>query len=381
MGTAFDVLAFTAALIAAAGLAQALVGWWAVRRYGARPVKTTAMRPGVTILKPLHGDEPLLEQALATFCAQDYAPFQIVFGLQDPSDPALNVLRRLRARFPDVDMEIVIDPAQHGVNRKVSNLINMVPQARYDVIVMADSDIHAAPDYLADLVGALAQPGIGLVTTLYAGFAASETFAARMGMAQINHSFLPGALMARRLGREDCLGATMALTRQTLEQVGGLNALVHHLADDAVLGQLVAKQGLAIALARTLPATTVPERHVGDVFAHELRWARTIQSIAPVGFVLSSLQYPLFWAMAAMIVSGGQHWAVALFGVAWIVRASAVLGIDATLGLAMAIPLWLLPLRDAMSVAVMLASYGGKRVAWRGHVLQISAPRLAPGKG
>jgi ceramide glucosyltransferase len=341
----------------------------------------TAARPGVTVLKPLHGDEPLLEQALASFCAQDYAPFQIVFGLQDPGDPALHVIRRLRARFPQVDMDIVIDPAQHGVNRKVSNLINMVHQARHDVIVMADSDIHAAPDYLSDLVAALDQPGTGLVTTLYAGFGASETFAARMGMAQINHSFLPGALMARRLGREDCLGATMALTRQTLEQVGGLNALVHHLADDAVLGKLVVEQGLTIALARTLPATTVPEIQLGDVFAHELRWARTIQSIAPIGFVLSSLQYPLFWALAALVVSGGQHWAMALFGVTWLVRAAAVVGIDATLGLPTAIPLWLLPLRDAMSVAVILASYCGNQVAWRGHVLQISAPRLAPGKG
>jgi ceramide glucosyltransferase len=202
-----------------------------------------------------------------------------------------------------------------------------------------------------------------------------------MGMAQINHSFLPGALMARRLGREDCLGATMALTRQTLEQVGGLNALVHHLADDAVLGKLVVEQGLTIALARTLPATTVPEIQLGDVFAHELRWARTIQSIAPIGFVLSSLQYPLFWALAALVVSGGQHWAMALFGVTWLVRAAAVVGIDATLGLPTAIPLWLLPLRDAMSVAVILASYCGNQVAWRGHVLQISAPRLAPGKG
>ncbi len=342
---------------------------------------TTATRPGVTVLKPLHGDEPLLEQALASFCAQDYAPFQIVFGLQDPGDPALHVIRRLRARFPQVDMDVVIDPAQHGVNRKVSNLINMVHQARYDVIVMADSDIHAAPDYLSDLVGALGQPGIGLVTTLYAGFGASESFAAQMGMAQINHSFLPGALMARHLGRSDCLGATMALTRQTLGQVGGLNALVHHLADDAVLGQLVVEQGLGIAMARTLPATTVPELHLGDVFAHELRWARTIQSIAPVGFVLSALQYPLFWAAATLVVSGGQHWAMALFGFTWLVRAAAVVGIDATLGLPMAIPLWLLPLRDAMSVAVILASYGGNQVAWRGHVLQISAPRLAPGKG
>ena len=381
MHGAFEFVAGVTALIAVGGLVQALVGWWAVRRHGRRPRLPMVSRPGVTVLKPLHGDEPLLEQALASFCAQDYAPFQIVFGLQDPGDPALHVIRRLRARFPAVDMAVVVDPAQHGVNRKVSNLINMVNQARYDIIVMADSDIHAAPDYLTDLVGALEQPGVGLVTTLYAGFGASETLAARMGMAQINHSFLPGALMARQLGREDCLGATMALKRETLDRVGGMHALVNHLADDAVLGQLVAEQGLSIALATTLPVTTVPELHFSEVFAHELRWARTIQSIAPVGFVLSSLQYPLFWAALTVALAAGQPWALALFGVVWLARAAAVVGIDATLGLATAIPLWLLPLRDAMSVAVMVATYGGTQVAWRGHVLNISAPRLAPGKG
>jgi ceramide glucosyltransferase len=171
MPDALDLIAYAAALIALAGLAQAVVGWWAVRRHGDRsPSALATIRPGVTILKPLHGDEPLLEEALASFCTQDYAPYQIIFGLQDPADPALHVIRRLRTRHPNVDISVVIDPTQHGVNRKVSNLINMAAEARYDVIVMADSDIHAAPNYLADLVGALERPGVGLVTTLYAGF-------------------------------------------------------------------------------------------------------------------------------------------------------------------------------------------------------------------
>ena len=376
------MLAALAALIAAAGLAQAVVGWLAVRRHAAmHPAISQSQRPGVTILKPLHGDEPLLEQALASFCAQDYAPFQIVFGLHDAADPALHVIRRLRARFPHVDMAVVVDPAQHGVNRKVSNLINMAHEARHDIIVMADSDIHAAPGYLADLVGALAQPGVGLVTTLYAGFGSSPSLAARMGMSQINHSFLPGALMARGLGRQDCLGATMALTRQTLDRVGGLHAMVHHLADDAVLGRLVAELGLTVALAHNVPATTVAEMRLVDLFAHELRWARTIQSLAPVGFALSSLQYPLFWAGLAVALTSGEPWSVALFGLVWLLRAGVVIGIDTTLDLAMAVPIWLLPLRDAMSVAVILTSYAGREVAWRGHVLQISSPGLAPGKG
>ena len=380
---ASEIAAYAAAAVAGGGLAQAVAGWWAVRRHrGSNPAHTgPAPRVPVTILKPLHGDEPLLEEALATFCTQDYGVYQLVFGLQDPADPALHVIRRLRARFPDADIDVVIDPALHGVNRKISNVINMFPKAKHDVIVMADSDIHAAPDYLSDLVTALAVPGVGLVTTLYAGVGSSHTFAARLGMSQINHSFLPGALMARSLGRQDCLGATMAFTRRTLERAGGLQALVHHLADDAVLGQLVSALGLSVALAGTVPSTTVPEMRVGDLFAHELRWARTIQSLAPVGFVLSLLQYPLFWAGLAVAITEGAPWSLVVFALAWIVRAAAVMGIDATLGLAMTVPIWLLPVRDAMSVAVILVSYAGKDVAWRGHVLQISSPGLAPGKG
>ena len=276
---------------------------------------------------------------------------------------------------------MVIDPKQHGVNRKISNLINMYPQAKHDVIVIADSDIHAPQDYLRHLMGELSRPGVGLVTTLYAGLGSSDTLAGRLGAAQINHSFLPGALLARSLGREDCLGATMMLTRQTLERAGGFPALVHHLADDAVLGQLVARDGGIVALAATLPATTVPEMRLADLFVHELRWGRTIQSLAPVGFGLSSVQYPLFWSMLAMVFSGLDPWAVGLFGAAWLVRALVMLGIDFVLGLTMAVPIWLLPLRDLMSVAVIVTSYSGTEVAWRGHVMTISPPRLAAGKG
>ena len=375
------LLAALSALATLAGLIQAATGWWAVRRFSRAHPLPGPWRPAMTVLKPLHGDEPLLEEALASFCGQDYPDFQIVFGLQDPTDPALHVIRRLRARFPAVDMDIVIDPAQHGVNRKVSNLINMYGRAKHDVIVMADSDIHAGPGYLRQLAVTLGQDGVGLATTLYAGVGASATLAARLGAGQINHSFLPGALLARSLGRRDCLGATMALRRAMLERIGGLHALVHHLADDAVLGRLVMARGETVALARTVPATTVPERRVSDLFAHELRWGRTIQSVAPLGFALSAVQYPLFWAAACVALSGFAPLAMALFGAAWLVRAGAMIGIDRVLGLATVLPIWLLPLRDVLSVAVILASYGGRKVEWRGHILHISPPRLAAGKG
>lgn len=365
--------------LAVMGLAQGTAGLLALGRFRLGAPPDPGPRPPVTVLKPLHGDEPLLEDALASFCAQDYPVFQLVFGVQDPFDPALPVLDRLRARFPHVDMAVVVDATPHGANRKIANLINMLPRARHGVLVIADSDIHAAPDYLDSLVAGLAAPDVGLVTTLYAGLPASGTLVGRLGAAHINHSFLPGALMARGLGRQDCLGATMALTRDLLDRIGGLEALSNHLADDAMLGRLVQAQGLRVALARTVPATTVAETRLLALLQHELRWARTIRSLAPIGFVLSSSQYPLFWAALALVPAlalGGAAWCGLAFLAVWAVRAAQVRGVDRALGVASRLPLWSLPLRDALSIFVMLASYRTDQVIWRGQTLRAIHPAV-----
>ncbi len=379
--TLMDVMSVALAGVTAGGALQCLAGWGALRHFRARTAHTATSFPPVTILKPLHGDEPLLEEALASCCRQDYPEFQIVFGLQDPSDPALHVLERLRRRFPDVAIDVVVDRTSHGLNRKIGNLINMLPYARHETLVIADSDMHVAPDYLRQLVGALERPSVGLVTTLYAGRAASDTLTARLGAAQINHAFLPGALLARVMGRQDCLGATMALTRETLERVGGLRALSNHLADDAVLGQLVRAEGLDVVLAGTVPATTVPEAQMPALFEHELRWARTVKSLVPVEFAVSAMQYPLFWAALTVGVSGGVAWAWWLFVATWVVRGAVAQAVDRNLKVASALTIWCLPFRDLLSVTVVLASYRTRRVAWRGQVMLATRPSLAPGEG
>ena len=184
-------------------------------------------------------------------------------------------------------------------------------------------------------------------------------------------------MLARLLGRQDCLGATMALRRSTLERIGGFRALVGHLADDNVLGRLVRAEGLGVRLAATVPMTTVPETTLGALFSHELRWARTIRALVPVSFVLAWVQYPLAWAALAFALQPAA-WTACLFGAAWAARAAAAMGVDHALApllgeaggprkLAKLTPLWLLPLRDLLSMAVMLASYGGRQVRWRGH--------------
>ena len=386
-----DVIATLAAILSVIGIGQTIAGWVAVVRFTKRPSIPPLAEPPITVLKPLHGDEPLLEQALTTLCVQRYPEYQIVFGVQDAADSAIPVVERLRAAFPGRDIALVIDPSEHGQNRKIANLINMLPAAKHGVLAIADSDLHVRPDYLSDLTATLAAPNTGLVTTLYVGLPASRRLPALLGATHITHGFLPGALLARAMGRQDCLGATMCLRRETLGRIGGLPALVDHLADDNVLGQLVRGLGLDVRLAGTVVATTVPEATFGALFRHELRWARTIRALVPGAFALSVLQYPIFWATVALLASFGTWWAIGLFFLAWVGRALAATGIDSALAprlekLAFSAPVGLLPLRELLSVATMLASHAGKTVDWRGRTMHAagydaSEPPSYPAKG
>lgn len=378
---ALDAFAGVAAMLAVCSMLAVAAGAFAVQRFADQPSGMAKRRPAVTVLKPLCGDEPLLEVALASICNQAYPRFQVVFGVQDANDPALHVVDRLRERFPGYDIDVVTEPAFHGSNRKISNLINMLPVARHEVLVFSDSDLHVAPDYLERIVAALETPGAGLVTTVCVGLPTTAGPAARLGASGISHSFLPGALLSRAFGRQDCLGTTMALRRETLARTGGLHALVRHLADDNVLADRVQRLGLRVGLANTVPMTAVPERSLGSLWQHELRWARTIRALEPVLFAGSLLQFPMFWAVAAAVLSAGSAWSAGLFATAWAVRAGAARRIDHALlqgrGRASAVPVWLLPLRDIMSVGQVAASYLGTRVVWRGHEMRADNGRSA----
>ncbi len=369
------LLSTAVALLAIAGLVAVIVGAATVRRFAARHTAPPISRPPVTVLKPLCGDEPRLEAALVSICNQTYPDFQIVFGVQSADDPALDAVRRVQASHPDCDIAIIIDAAAHGANRKVANLLNMMPSVKHDILVFSDSDLHVGPDYLDQVVAALAEPQVGLVTTICLGLPTAGSIAARLGATGISHCFLPGVLLSRALGRADCLGTTMALHRDTLASIGGLHALVPHVGDDNVLGRRVHRLGLRIALASTVPMTAVPERTLQALWQHELRWARTIRALEPLLFATSVVQFPLFWAALALVFSAAAPWSLALCGAAWLIRLAAARSIDHSLGAAAGASSWLLPLRDALSVAEIVASYAGARVVWRGHTMRATGYR------
>jgi len=368
-------IAWLAAICAVIGVAQQFVGTILVSRFAAQPQLVPSAAPPVSILKPLCGIDPLTELALESFFLIEYPVFQLVFGVQSPTDPVLEILERLRDRYPLHDVALVIDSTLHGSNRKVSNLINMLTFAKYDTLVMSDADIHVPPYFLGTVVAALEEPNVGLVTTLYTALPGMPHLATLLGANQINYNFLPGALLARKLGRRDALGVTMALTRHTLEQAGGLQAVANHLGDDQVMGRLVRAKGYALTLANVIPATTVPEANFKELFSHELRWARTIRAMVPFAYATLILQMSLFWAIICVATSGGYWAAWILFFSTLLIRHLLARRIDAALRLSKAGDAWLFVVRDVFSAIIYIASFLGNNVNWRGQQM-----RADPGK-
>ncbi len=249
--------------------------------------------PAVSLLKPLHGLEPGLYENLRSFCCQDYPCYEVVFGVQDPADPAIAVVERLRREYPHLPIALGISTAEVGSNPKVNNLAGIFALCRHDYLVVSDADIRVADDYLREVCRPLHDDGVGVVTCLYRGIPVAG-FWSRILAAQINESFLPSVLVAERLGPTIfCGGATMALRRSTLEGIGGWAALARHLADDYQLGALSRAQGKRTALSPYVVDTLVHEPDFAEFYHHALRWSRTTRAVQPAGYALAFISYPL----------------------------------------------------------------------------------------
>lgn len=373
------VLPVLAEALCVAGLVQQAIGSRLIATRGGDDGPAGEL-PGITLLKPLYGTEALLDVALESCFLLDYPQYQIVFGAEDPADAALGIVAALARRYPHVDVAVMTGARPAGRNRKIANLIAMLPAARHDLLVISDADIHAPRAYLRDIAAAWRKVPDGLVTSFYTGLPASGTLPAVLGAMQINHQFLPGAAIARALGRQDCLGATMALSRATLEAIGGFPALLDHLADDNVLGRRVRARGQNVGLARTIPATSVTESSFPALIHHELRWARTIRALVPGAYWGMIVQFPLFWALAALVFSGFATWAWVFLALASGARYVVAWDLERRLGLAgggakapllakTAAP-WLFLLRDSLSAIIFVASFWSDNVEWRGQVLR-----------
>jgi ceramide glucosyltransferase len=363
---------------AAVGCVYALFAAWAARGF-VRSSTTASVTnyPAVTILKPLSGIEPTLYANLAGFCVQDYpSPVQIVFGVDDPADPAIAIVRKLIADFPGCDLKLAINSRRHGTNRKVSNLINMLCEAQHEVLVISDSDIVVDLNYLKGIAASIEKPGVGLVTCLYRGAAAAGLWS-RLTAAAIDYHFLPNVLVGLKLGlAAPCFGSTIALRRKTLAMIGGFEAVVDQLADDYALGELVRWTGLTVAIPSSTVAHVCADRSAGDLLRHELRWARTIRSVDPLGFAGLAITHALPLALLGMVLGGITPASIIVIA-ALACRFALQAALDRVFHLRDDI-FWLGPLRDLLSFGVFVASFFRRGVEWRGHRYGVAADnRLA----
>ncbi len=364
-------LGWAAALAAALGTLYTVVTAALTFRFMARPEPTLAEFPPVTVMKPLHGDHPGLAEALESFCDQDYpGKVQILCGVHHASDRAIAVVNALRARRPEADIELVIDSRLHGTNLKISNLINIAARTRHDVMVLSDADIAVSPRYLRQVVGALAAPGVGAVSCLYAGVENGSGWS-RLGAMMINYQFLPSAVLGKSVGlAQPCFGSTIAITAPVLARIGGLKAFANRLADDYEIGRAVRALGRTIAIPPMVVSHLCVEPTGSSLFGHELRWARTVRQIDPAGHAGSVITHPLPLALIAGALLGFPPAAVATIVAALGVRIASRVAMDAILD-SSAGRWWMIPVRDLLSFVVFVASFAVNTVAWQGRRFRV----------
>jgi len=343
---------------------------------GARP---TPFTPPVSILKPLRGTDPEMYENFRSHCLQDYSEYEIIFGVSEANDPAVQLVEQLKAEFPQREIRLMICPENLGANTKVSNLAQMVREARYQQLIVNDSDIRVEPDYLRRVLAPLKDAGIGLVTCLYRGVA-NSTLGSRLEVLGIGTDFAAGVLVAQTVedGIRFGLGSTLAFRRRDLEAIGGFDAIVDYLADDYQLGSRIAALGVQVRLSDVVVETLLPRYTFRGFLDHQLRWARTVRDSRFWGYVGTGLTFGLPWAALALIFAKGAGWAwMLLAGTAGLRIAVAVVVGRFVLGDRQAMrSLALIPVRDVIALLVWMRSFVGHDVVWRGDRFRLERGKL-----
>jgi ceramide glucosyltransferase len=342
-------------------------------------VRPTQVLPPVSILKPLKGTDPDIYESFRSHCLQDYPEYEIIFGVSDPADPAVASVQRLQREFPGHAIRLVVCPNQLGSNIKVSNLDQMLQTARYDRLIVNDSDIRVERDYLRRVMAPLADASVGMVTCLYRGVAA-PTFGSRLESLGISTDFCAGVLVARQLegGLQFGLGSTLAFRRADLERIGGFRSIVDFLADDYELGRRIAALGLQVQLSEVVVETHLPAYDWQGFWAHQLRWARGVRDARAAGYVGLVSTFGLMWALLNLLVARAAPWSWAVLGAVMLLRLAVALVVGKAVLEGKTLPrnLWLLPVRDLIAVLVWAASFAGHTVTWRGDRFKLKNGRL-----
>ena len=399
MSTVFaqSVEVLTTAL-AVAGMGYFLAAMVAARVFlAARRAPLAAFSPGVSILKSLNGLDPGMIDAFRSHCRQTYGgDFELLFGVSSLTDPAAAIVEQLIKEFPAQSIQLIRCPTRLGTNGKVSTLVQLETQARYNFILINDSDITVSPRYLERIMAhfapqpdesipapdrAKARKEVGLVTALYRG-RAHRTLPSRLEALGIATDFQPGVLLSRLIegGLHFGLGSTLAVSRKALDKIGGLLPLVDHLADDYELGARVDRAGYSVALSAEVVETAIPAYSWRGFFNHQLRWARTVRDARPWGYagLLFTHGFPL--ALLNVLASGFSPLSLWLLSLSFLLRLALAMTVGAeVLGDRQVLPnLWLLPLRDLVAMSIWVAGFAANTIVWRGERFVLKGGKLEP---
>jgi ceramide glucosyltransferase len=340
--------------------------------------------PPVTLLKPVCGMEPGLEEHLTSFFEQQYPSYEIIFGARYLGDPALDVARRVSARYPSVPVTIVATGEPLAANAKICSLVRMYECASHDYLILSDSDVCVDPNYIAEVVQPLLNPRNGLVTCLYRGKATGGIWS-KLEALGMSVEMTAGATVANLLeGMKFALGPTMAIRRDALDAIGGFEPLADFCSDDYILGREVADSGRQVVMSHHLIDHVVINRSFGCSMQHQIRWMKSTRCSRSAGHAGTGLTFAMPFGILALVAAGAlHHWmlGLGLFAAAYLNRV--VLSLAAGWGVVgdrQSVRLaWLYPLRDLMGFVFWCASYGGRRIIWRGEWYRLAnCGRMVP---
>jgi ceramide glucosyltransferase len=375
-----DVLAYVSALLALCGCGYYVLCLVAIHNFLAQPAPGPMPLPSVSVLKPLKGMDPALYESLRSHCLQEFpAEYEIIFGVSHLADAAVPFVQQLIAEFPDRAIRMIECPEASATNRKVGNLAQMVKYARYNHILVNDSDIRVSPTYLRAILSEFDDPAVGMCTAPYRAVA-GRTIWSRVEALGIATDFIAGVLAARQLegGIRFGLGSTLAFSRAALDAIGGFEPLFDYLGDDYELGARIASAGYKVVLSREVVDTFLPSYTFSGFLEHQLRWARAIRDSRPSQYVGMGVTFAVVWGIVAVLLSRLSWWSLLVLvialalriGVAWRGSQSVLHDQHARRDL------WLVPLRDLLAFFVWLVSFFGATIVWRGERFRLQRGKL-----
>ena len=341
------------------------------RRERARIARVPQQFPPVTILKPVCGMEPGLEEHLTSFFEQQYPIYEIIFGARHDDDPALEVARRISRRYPSVPVRIVTTGEPWRPNAKVCSLVKMYERASHDYLIISDSDVDVEPNYIAEVVQPLLDPRNGMVTCLYRGRPTGGVWS-KLEALGMSVEMTSGAIVANLIeGMKFALGPTMAIRRDALDTIGGFEPLADYCADDYIAGRDVAESGRQVVMSNHVINHVVINRKFGCSMRHQVRWMKSTRFSRRAGHAGTLLTFAMPFGLLGMVAAGALHnWALGAGMLAFaylnrvvvaLVAGWGVVGDPAALRLA-----GLSPVRDLMGFCFWCASYSGREIEWRG---------------